>query len=372
MDEAALLRACAAAPEDDAPRLVLADGLLERGDPWGELLALSCRLAREGGTAEERARQAALERALGPGIGAGVGGLASRFELRRGLVGAVWMDGATFAREGARLLAEHPIEELHLSPLDGAGLARLARAPALARLSTLVLSHGDVEHERLLALAPFAESADLAGLRALDLSWFCTVASDWREALAALRAPRLASLRLDWGAVSASALTGLAENPGPRVEALSLSHATHLGRKPWVASPSPGDLADPDEVVAEAFERLGHAEAFRALSRVSLEAWEAPSARDLGAWLAAPNAAALASLDLSLTRLDGAALAGARLGGLRRLDVSGCALGPEVAAPLLALPALASLRFLGASPETRRALAERAPARPARLRLILE
>ncbi len=33
----------AAAPDDPAPRLVLADWLLERGDPWGELIALQSR-----------------------------------------------------------------------------------------------------------------------------------------------------------------------------------------------------------------------------------------------------------------------------------------------------------------------------------------
>jgi len=36
-----------AAPKDDAPRLVLADKLTEQGDPWGEIIALSCRLAAE-------------------------------------------------------------------------------------------------------------------------------------------------------------------------------------------------------------------------------------------------------------------------------------------------------------------------------------
>jgi uncharacterized protein (TIGR02996 family) len=41
----------AAAPEDLAPRLVLADWLLERGDPWGELIALQNRPADAAGAA---------------------------------------------------------------------------------------------------------------------------------------------------------------------------------------------------------------------------------------------------------------------------------------------------------------------------------
>jgi uncharacterized protein (TIGR02996 family) len=40
-----LLAAVYAAPDDDGPRLVLADVLLEAGDPWGELIALQCRRA---------------------------------------------------------------------------------------------------------------------------------------------------------------------------------------------------------------------------------------------------------------------------------------------------------------------------------------
>lgn len=41
-DEAALFDAVYAAPEDDAPRLVLADLLTQKGDPRGELISLQC------------------------------------------------------------------------------------------------------------------------------------------------------------------------------------------------------------------------------------------------------------------------------------------------------------------------------------------
>ncbi|MBA3541481.1 MAG: TIGR02996 domain-containing protein [Deltaproteobacteria bacterium] len=46
MDERDLIAAVAEAPDDDAPRLVYADWLMERGDPRGELVALQCALAR--------------------------------------------------------------------------------------------------------------------------------------------------------------------------------------------------------------------------------------------------------------------------------------------------------------------------------------
>jgi uncharacterized protein (TIGR02996 family) len=46
-DEAALIAAIRAAPDDDAPRLVYADWLTERGDPRGELITLQCRAGEE-------------------------------------------------------------------------------------------------------------------------------------------------------------------------------------------------------------------------------------------------------------------------------------------------------------------------------------
>lgn len=57
--EAALLAEIRAAPHDDGPRLVFADALSERGDPWGELIVAGCelaRLTREGTLGSERRR----------------------------------------------------------------------------------------------------------------------------------------------------------------------------------------------------------------------------------------------------------------------------------------------------------------------------
>src|SRR5678816_3251988 len=45
--EAALLAEIRARPDDDGPRLVFADALSARGDPWGELIVAGCELARE-------------------------------------------------------------------------------------------------------------------------------------------------------------------------------------------------------------------------------------------------------------------------------------------------------------------------------------
>jgi uncharacterized protein (TIGR02996 family) len=59
-DEAALLSEIRARPDDDGPRLVFADALSERGDPWGELIVAGCelaRLAREGVVDARRRRE---------------------------------------------------------------------------------------------------------------------------------------------------------------------------------------------------------------------------------------------------------------------------------------------------------------------------
>jgi uncharacterized protein (TIGR02996 family) len=69
MDQLAALRAAVyAAPDDDAPRLVLADYLLERGDPRGELIHVQCAIARGDHAEALLAREQALlrDRPRGP------------------------------------------------------------------------------------------------------------------------------------------------------------------------------------------------------------------------------------------------------------------------------------------------------------------
>jgi uncharacterized protein (TIGR02996 family) len=67
-DDTHFLEAIRGAPDDDAPRLVYADILQQRGSPWGELIAVQCALARLGRdgdlVSDERARLVRHERAL--------------------------------------------------------------------------------------------------------------------------------------------------------------------------------------------------------------------------------------------------------------------------------------------------------------------
>ncbi len=64
LDILRLLTAVHAAPHEDAPRLVLADWLQERGEPWGEFIAVQCKLMHELGPTEARAKLLRREHAL--------------------------------------------------------------------------------------------------------------------------------------------------------------------------------------------------------------------------------------------------------------------------------------------------------------------
>jgi uncharacterized protein (TIGR02996 family) len=59
-DSLQLVEAVWASPDDDAVRLVAADGLLEQNDPWGEFIALQFRIAQGKATAADTERAASL------------------------------------------------------------------------------------------------------------------------------------------------------------------------------------------------------------------------------------------------------------------------------------------------------------------------
>jgi uncharacterized protein (TIGR02996 family) len=64
--ERELREAIEAAPDDDAPRLILADWLGEQGDPLGELIAVQCALARAPGAGPDALRAREKEIRAGP------------------------------------------------------------------------------------------------------------------------------------------------------------------------------------------------------------------------------------------------------------------------------------------------------------------
>ncbi|MGZ6093029.1 MAG: TIGR02996 domain-containing protein [Polyangiales bacterium] len=141
MDERSMLEAIRAAPEDDAPRLVLADWLTERGDPRGELIVVQCELARGELSREERrarrAREAEILAKLPP--------LSSEIygTYVRGLVDGVGLDVEVFLARGAEIFEKAPLVRcvriFGLSADDTAG-SQVGAEAVLSRIDRLCAS----------------------------------------------------------------------------------------------------------------------------------------------------------------------------------------------------------------------------------------
>lgn len=165
MDLRPYFDAILAAPDDDGPRLRLADALLAAGDLRGEHIKLSCAL--EPMALDDPARQRLVDRCAklpsfsyftpNPPWHRG-------YVCRRGFVDEVEWTPEHFIAHGDALMREAPVRTLKVfQGLDGRG-ARLAAAPALARLRRLVIPRMQHPEEDLVALG---RSPHLAGLHTL-------------------------------------------------------------------------------------------------------------------------------------------------------------------------------------------------------------
>jgi len=187
--EAELIDAIVAAPDDDAPRLIYADWLMQRGDPRGELMALQCRLAGAD-TRDEPvdeaviARERELREAHGDAWTAPLRAIVDGgYQLRRGFVehAVVWnpvcqllpillAPGPRFVTSDdlSRLFEAAPL--LRSVALRGAVIetnpepdASWARLRALELTESVRVSGSD-------PIATFIQSPHLASLRRLQLT----------------------------------------------------------------------------------------------------------------------------------------------------------------------------------------------------------
>ncbi|MBX3232832.1 MAG: TIGR02996 domain-containing protein [Labilithrix sp.] len=156
-----LVRAVLAAPEDDAPRLVYADRLIERGEAaLGELIVLQCGRRRE-----HRLRvQELLREHLAHWTAELSDWETWRVTLDRGFVDTLREAPLESLSPNAARLAHHPLRVLSTrAPDDGVRLGELTdllRAPFAARLERLEVSGEHV----LLELDPAAARPLLASL----------------------------------------------------------------------------------------------------------------------------------------------------------------------------------------------------------------
>ncbi len=107
-----LLEAVVASPDDDAPRRVYADALLETGNPLGEFIHVQCDLARGGLTRAEGIQRRLRERELLAAHEAtwrsGLHGLASEPRFVRGFIDEVRVDAETWSARGDALFTVAP------------------------------------------------------------------------------------------------------------------------------------------------------------------------------------------------------------------------------------------------------------------------
>ncbi|MDP1829126.1 MAG: TIGR02996 domain-containing protein [Archangium sp.] len=151
------LDAIAAAPDDDAPRLVCADWLMQRGDPRGEYIALCLDQLP---TPEKLSRLAAVKAEndwLTPLLGEGAQSFNARVdgvpEFTRGFVESVGFFGRDVANLGA-VLRREPITSLRLTSGGTGPLARAGSEPELKRVHTLRLDGRHTEGTAAVLAAP--------------------------------------------------------------------------------------------------------------------------------------------------------------------------------------------------------------------------
>lgn len=259
-----LLRAVIARPEDDAPRLVLADRWMERGDPRGEFIQIQCALGRriEGATgrvpdapqvteadwgwldraaflrldppnrAALEAREATLYRKHVKHWLEPVRPYFRTWSWRRGFLDHVTAPGAAFFDGAAALLAAHPVA-VSLEKMDRAAFDRLSRAPleglralAVPNVEATVVDALLGENLRSLetlalgsallgaaAVARLATESHLHGLRRLEL---CGVDLGDDGLRAIVSSPIFAGLRaldLRWTGITTAGLRDLVESP---------------------------------------------------------------------------------------------------------------------------------------------------------------
>jgi uncharacterized protein (TIGR02996 family) len=256
-----LREAVAARPEDDAPRLVYADYLEERGEPFGELIQVQCALAR--GERGARARERELLAAHRGRWLAELGVADCEGTFRRGMLDELTLsppqlgDALAALRRGPALIRSlrlrlRPEErmlsrELHLDEqvlaavevldvdlrLDDLAIGRLCAYPLLCRVSALVLRgvrtvdalvselaaadlavrHLDLSFNALATAEPLWRAPWLAGVERLVLT-HASLGDAGALALGGVALPRLGHLDLGAnGVVEPSALAGLLAQP---------------------------------------------------------------------------------------------------------------------------------------------------------------
>ena len=179
---AALVADVLASPDDDTPRLVLADALMEKNDPRGELIAIQCARS-EADDAVDRVEELLYEHADRWTDGLGPSSL--RFVFHRGFVEEVRGPSDALVRNLRALAQQVPLRKVVLTSFERKHAAELVRLLVETSVRSLSLA-GRASSE---FVAAFADSSLPSTLEELDLA-------DASEAVVQRTMPRLRRLRL--------------------------------------------------------------------------------------------------------------------------------------------------------------------------------
>lgn len=169
------LQAIIEAPDDDAPRLIYADWLEDRGDPRGTFIRVQCMLATLPDDHPSRPELEDEERDLLTSYKADwdapFARAAKGWEYSRGFVEAITLSDVAFAEHGDRLFRDSPIRRLTMTSLDqqkGAGSALFER---VEHCDFGGCRTGAVPWLRTLLASPHNSRLRSLGLSAVALEW---------------------------------------------------------------------------------------------------------------------------------------------------------------------------------------------------------
>lgn len=200
--EAELLEEVYASPNDDGPRLVYADWLTQRGDPWGELIVIQIAQARGEGTSEMQTR---AEKLLAAHAEARTAGLPIEWKVRhqgairppvfrRGFLSSaeIWLPSLRPLTSGALAHGDPrwgTVEQLRLIAFDTPSLVAVVSDPAKRALRRVF----DVWSGQLAALLPRKP----ASVEELGLGFMDTVPEDLRKACKLLAKAKLRAVTIE-------------------------------------------------------------------------------------------------------------------------------------------------------------------------------
>jgi len=258
--EKALVEAILASPDDDAPRIVYADWLTERGDPRGEFITVQLALAKRP-TDALRAREAELLKKHKKAWVGRFGGTKveygstertwtktnpTKWEFVRGFVDWCSMKSVDFARNAPALLEAEPLRRAHLTDR---GIDNLVDVPEIRALRELDLRRVRVK----TSMTDLVEAACFTGLEVLGLEMCGLGQKTMRELVKAepKRLPKLFALEL-------------AHNQLGSVGALMLSFAPILAQIRWLDLSNNEIGSDGAEALAKSphLDRIEHLDVF--------------------------------------------------------------------------------------------------------------